>query len=172
MRFKIYDRKEILFLARPCKSAKVLTESSQTKDEIQERIENEEKLKGKADNINPSQELTENQLFLFEYIKSELEESKLLSNLDSFILTTCVIAIDRLQYIEEKINDKLGLVFNKDLMNSKKVYTADFLRCCNELSLSPQSRAKLANINLNSKEDKEDAALKTVGKKKHGHIRK
>lgn len=156
-------------MARPCKSAKVLTECSQSKDEINERNENEEKLKGKADNISPTQNLNDNQLSIFNFIKNELEESKLLGNLDSFILTTCVIAIDRLQYIEEKINDKPNLVFNKDLMNSKKVYTGDFLRCCNELSLSPQSRAKLANLNLNAKQDKEDAALNTVRRKKHGY---
>lgn len=156
-------------MARPCKSAKVLTECSQTKDEINERNENEEKLKGKADNISPTQDLNDNQLSIFNFIKNELEESKLLGNLDSFILTTCVIAIDRLQYIEEKINDKPNLIFNKDLMNSKKVYTADFLRCCNELSLSPQSRAKLANLNLNAKQDKEDDALNTIRRKKHGY---
>lgn len=156
-------------MGRPCKSAKVLTECSQTKDEINERNENEEKLKGKADNISPTQDLNDNQLSIFNFIKNELEESKLLGNLDSFILTTCVIAIDRLQYIEEKINDKPNLIFNKDLMNSKKVYTADFLRCCNELSLSPQSRAKLANLNLNAKQDKEDDALNTIRRKKHGY---
>ena len=60
-------------------------------------------------------------------------------------------------------------MFNKDLMNSKKVYTGDFLRCCNELSLSPQSRAKLANLNLNAKQDKEDDALNTIRRKKHGY---
>lgn len=156
-------------MGRPCKSAKVLTECSQTKDEINERNENEEKLKGKADNISPTQDLNDNQLTIFNFIKNELEESKLLGNLDSFILTTCVIAIDRLQYIEEKINDKPNLIFNKDLMNSKKVYTGDFLRCCNELSLSPQSRAKLANLNLNAKQDKEDDALNTIRRKKHGY---
>ncbi|MDU4952965.1 MULTISPECIES: P27 family phage terminase small subunit [Clostridium] len=156
-------------MGRPCKSAKVLTECSQTKDEINERNENEEKLKGKADNISPTQDLNDNQLSIFNFIKNELEESKLLGNLDSFILTTCVIAIDRLQYIEEKINDKPNLIFNKDLMNSKKVYTGDFLRCCNELSLSPQSRAKLANLNLNAKQDKEDDALNTIRRKKHGY---
>ena len=149
-------------MARPCKSAKVLTDYSQTKDEISERIENEEVLRGKSDDLSPSQELTDNQIFLFEFIKTELKESKLLGNLDKFILTTCVIAIDRLQYIEEKINDKPNLIFNKDLMNSKKVYTGDFLRCCNELSLSPQSRAKLANINLNADKDKVDPVLKAL----------
>lgn len=146
-------------MARPCKSAKVLTECSQTKDEINERIENEEKLKGKADDITPSTELNEKQLFLFEYIKNELKESGILGNLDKFILTKCAIAIDRLQYIEEKINKKPALLFNRDIKSAKENYDKDFYRCCNELSLSPQSRAKISNINLQSKEKQLDPLL-------------
>lgn len=150
-------------MARPSKSAKVLTDCSQTKEEIQERIDNEEKLKGKADKINPPDYLNSNQVDLFNYIKNELEESKLLSNLDVYILSKCAIAIDRLQFIEKKVNDnpKLLLVQNP-LMSNKKNYDNDFFRCCNELSLSPQSRAKLANINLIAQQDKEDPLLKAL----------
>lgn len=157
-------------MARPTKSARVLTQCSQTKDEINARIENEEKLKGKSE-VHPTQELTENQLEIFNFIKNELKESKLLSGLDSFLLTLFSITADRLQFIEDKINKKPSLAFNKDLISSKKAYTADFLRCCNELSLSPQSRAKLANINVTAKANKEDAALSILRKKKHGHKR-
>lgn len=150
-------------MGRPCKPAKVLTECSQTKEEIQNRIDNEKMLKGKSDNIIPSQELKGNQLYLFNFIKSELEESGILSNLDTFILTKCAIAIDRLRFIEEKINDnpRLLLVQNP-LMSNKKNYDADFFRCCNELSLSPQSRAKLANINQAAENNKEDPLLKAM----------
>ncbi|MGN2369388.1 phage terminase small subunit P27 family [Clostridium cagae] len=149
-------------MARPCKSASILSECSQTKDEINERVANEEKLKGKSDKIEPTQKLNENQLFLFNFIKNELIDSNILGNLDSFILTKCAIAIDRLQYIEKRINDKNSLMFNKDFMSPKKLYDADFYRCCNELSLSPQSRAKLANINLTAKEKKEDPLLQAL----------
>jgi len=157
-------------LARPTKSARVLSDCSQTKDEINARIENEEKLKGKSE-VHPTQQLTESQLVIFNFVKDELEESKLLSGLDSFLLTLFSITADRLQFIEDKINKKPSLAFNKDLISSKKAYTADFLRCCNELSLSPQSRAKLANINVTAKTNKEDAALSILRKKKHGHKR-
>lgn len=149
-------------MARPCKSAKVLTECSQTKDEIQERIENEEKLKGRADNINPPDYLNKNQVDLFNYIKNELEESKLLSNLDVYIMSSCVIAIDRLQQLERWINNNNKLMLRNDVMSAKDKYTKDFYRCCNELSLSPQSRAKLANINLQAEKGKEDPLLKAL----------
>ena len=59
-------------MARPCKSAKVLTECSQTKEEINDRIEKEELIRGKADNLVPSMELTKTQLYLFNFIVSEL----------------------------------------------------------------------------------------------------
>jgi P27 family predicted phage terminase small subunit len=149
-------------LTRPCKSAKVLTECSQTKDEIQERIDNEEKLKGNSDKINPPDYLNDNQVDLFNYIKNELEESKLLSNLDIYILSSCVIAIDRLQNLEHMINKNSKLMFRNDFMSAKDKYTKDFYRCCNELSLSPQSRAKLANINLLSQKEKDDPLTKAL----------
>jgi len=150
-------------LGRPCKAAIVLSDCSQTKEEIKKRIGNEQKLKGKADNINPPSYLNNSQVDLFNYIKGELEESELLSNLDVYILAKCAIAIDRLQYIEKKVNDnpKLLLIQNP-LMNNKKNYDADFFRCCNELSLSPQSRAKLGNINLLAEKEKEDPLLKAM----------
>lgn len=157
-------------MARPTKSAKVLTECSQTKDEITERIENEEKLKGNSDAIIPPDYLNENQVYLFNYIKSQLKESQLLGNLDVYILAKCAIAIDRLQTIEEKINLKPGLLLNTQIMSAKDKYDKDFYRCCNELSLSPQSRAKLANINLSFEKKKTDPTLNIIRKKKeHGY---
>lgn len=150
-------------MARPTKPAIVLSECSQTKEEIQNRIDNEEKLKGNSDKINPPDYLDNNQVELFNYIKNELEASKLLSNLDVFILAKCAIAINRLQYIEKKVNDnpKLLLIQNA-LMSNKKNYDADFFRCCNELSLSPAARAKLGNINLLAEIENDDPVTKAL----------
>lgn len=149
-------------MARPCKSASVLTESSQTKDEIEARIEIEKKLKGNSENIIAPDFLNENQVNLFNYIKEELRESNLLSNLDVYILSKCVVAIDRIQYIEKKINMNPKLLLNSKFMANKKNYDSDFFRCCNELSLSPQSRAKLANINILANQEKEDPVIKAL----------
>lgn len=149
-------------MVRPCKSAKVLTECSQTKEEINNRIDIENKLKGKADNLVPSCELTENQLYLFNFIVEELRAGEILSNLDKFLLTKCAIAIDRLQNIEDAINKKPSLMFNKDVKSTKDTYDKDFFRCCNELCLSPQSRAKIANININTKNAEEDPVVKAL----------
>lgn len=149
-------------MARPTKSAKVLSECSQTKDEIRERIENEETLKGNSDKLIAPNELTENQKKIFNFILEELEESKLLGNLDLFILANTCIAIDRLISIEYAINKNPSLQFRKEVMNNKKIYSSDFYRGCNELSLSPQSRAKLANINMSANNKKEDPLIKAL----------
>lgn len=149
-------------MARPCKSAKVLTECSQTKEELQNRIDKENSLKGSGENINPPDYLNKNQVDLFNYIKQELEASDILGNLDVYILAKCAIAIDRLQEIEKKVNEKPQLMFRKEVMSTKDKYDKDFYRCCNELSLSPQSRAKLSNINLQAKADDEDPLLKIL----------
>ncbi|GAA0787990.1 phage terminase small subunit P27 family [Hathewaya limosa] len=148
-------------MARPCKNINLMSKHL-TKEEKQKREEAEESLKGRSDNINPPNYLSKNQRMLFNYIKDELEESKLLNNLDIYILSTCVIAIDRLQFIEDKINNSPRLLMQNQIMSAKDKYTKDLYRCCNELSLSPQSRAKLANINLQAKQDKEDPLLQIL----------
>ena len=148
-------------MARPSKSVETMSKHL-TKDEIRIRSENQNKLNGNSDNIIPSQELNENQLFLFNFIKDELRDSGILSNLDTFILTKCVISIDRLQYIEKIINDKPQAILNKDLMSAKDKYDKDFYRCCNELSLSPQSRAKIANINKEAIDKEEDPVIRAL----------
>lgn len=149
-------------MARPCKSAKVLTECSQTKEEISNRIEFEEKIRGCADEITPTIVLNDRQLYIFNFIIDELKASAILSNLDKFLLTKAAIAIDRVFSIEELVNKKPSLLFNKDVISKKDSYDKDFYRCCNELCLSPQSRAKIANININSKNAEEDAVIKAL----------
>ncbi len=107
-------------------------------------------------------ELTESQLYLFNFIVGELKASEILSNLDIFLLTKAAIAIDRLNYIESIVNKNPKALFNKEIMSKKDSYDKDFYRCCNELCLSPQSRAKIANININTKNAEEDAVIKAI----------
>lgn len=149
-------------MARPTKSAKVLTECSQTKAEINSRIQAEDKLKGAADSIFPPGHLNTNQKKIFSYIVKELQASKILGNLDIYILSACAIAIDRLQEIEKIINKDIERLMDKSLLSAKEKYSKEFFRCCNELSLSPQSRAKLGNINMQAEQEKVDPLLKAL----------
>lgn len=149
-------------MSRPSKSAKVLHDKSQTKDEIRARIEVEDKLKGKTDKLEPSNRLNANQKKIFKYIVSELEASQILGNLDTYILELGVIAIDRLQNIEREINRDFSLLYSKELMAAKAKYTNDFLKFCQETCLSPQSRAKMGIMSANKKEDDQDPLLKVL----------
>lgn len=148
-------------MARPCKSIQAQSRHN-TKEEIEARMEQESKLRGMADKVKPPSYLNKRQKKIFKYIVSELEASGIVGNLDVFILSTCSIAIDRLQEIETLINEDINRLADKTLMASKEKYTRDLFRCCNELSLSPQSRAKLGNLNIQAKADAEDPVLKAI----------
>ncbi|AJE11370.1 phage terminase small subunit P27 family [Clostridium botulinum] len=149
-------------MARPCK---VIDSQSRhnTKAEIEARKEKEERIKSLADKIEkPPEYLSEKQKNIYKFIVEELKMTGILTNLDVYILSTCAISVDRLRTIETIINKNLGSLCNKDLMSAKDKYTKDLYRCCNELSLSPQSRAKLGNLALNNKEEQEDPLLKAL----------
>jgi P27 family predicted phage terminase small subunit len=150
-----------IIMARPSKSVKTMSKNL-TKEEIAIRTQTEEKLKGDANSIFPPSHLNSRQKKIFNYIVSQLEASGILGNLDIYILSTCVIAIDRLQEIERKINKDITLLSDKDLMAAKDKYTKDLFRSVNELSLSPQARAKLGNINLQTKQQAEDPLLQLL----------
>lgn len=148
-------------MARPCKSVATMSKNL-TKEEKRIRLEHEENLKGSSE-LAPPDYLNERQKELFIFIINELEKSGILCGLDTYMLETCVIAIDRLQEIETRINEDFDLVLDGKIMSAKDKYTKDLYRCCNELSLSPQARAKLANINLQARQNEEDPVLSLIG---------
>ena len=149
-------------MARPCKSIEGQSRHN-SKEDIEKRKETENKLRGLADKIEfPPDYLTEDQKKIYIDIFKELEASQILSNLDVYILTSCSIAIDRLQYIEKIINKNPKAIMNKELMSAKDKYNKEFYRCCNELSLSPQSRAKFGSLSLKAKDESEDEVLKAL----------
>ena len=139
-----------------------LVSGHRTKEEIQKRKEAQEKLKGDNSKIEPTQKLNENEIRIFNSIKEEMKNSGVLSNLDSYLLTQLSGAIDKLEYLDAVLEKKPALIFNKDFKSSKKLYFDIFTKCCNELSMSPSSRAKLANINSMADAEKEDPILKAL----------
>ena len=147
-------------MARPCKPASLLTDCSQTKAEIQTRIDNEKKLQGDSSNIRPPKHLSKEQKKIFKEIVKKLDSSQILSDKDVYLLSEFAVSIDRLQEIERRINETPELLFDPKVMSSKDKYTKIFFRGCNELGFSPQSRAKIANINL--QEQQENPLLKAL----------
>lgn len=145
-------------MARPSKNVAMMSKHL-TKDEITERKEIEEKLKGGTDKIKPPTYLSKEQKKLFRYIVKELEDTDILTNVDIFILEKCAICLDRIRESEILLNDDL---LNKEALKIKKSYSKEFFRCCNELSLSPQSRAKLGNAKIQNKEESKDPVVNAV----------
>lgn len=130
-----------------------------TNDEKEARKQAEEVLKGGNDKIKPPTFLNTNAKKIFKYIVDEMESSGILSNLDIYILSECAIAIDRIQQSEKVLNKD---IFNKDALRIKESYMKEFFRAISELSLSPQSRAKLANLNVNAQINAKDPLLEAL----------
>ena len=128
-------------MGRPAKSVATST-GHILKEEKKAREEVEKKLKGSADKIKPMKHLNRRQKQLFKYILENINQ-EILSNLDLFVLNNTAICIERLEYISTKINQEDYEFSHLDL-KIRDAYQKDFFRYCNELSLSPQARAKLS----------------------------
>lgn len=139
-------------VARPSMASKT-TAKHLTKSEADIKLNTEEKLRGAGDKLRPPKYLTPPQKKIFRLIVKELEGSEILGNLDVYVMTECSIAIDRMQEIESRINQEPHDILNDKLLQAKDRYLKSFFRCCNELCLSPQSRAKMGNLNLQAKEE-------------------
>lgn len=137
-----------------------MTTGTYRKDVLESRQNNEELLKGNAAQIEPPEYLTDSQRKIFMYIVTNLEASGILGSLDVYVLAECSICIDRMQEIERTINEAGSII--PSLVRLKETYTKAFFRYCNELSLSPQSRAKLANINAQTAAADENPLLKIL----------
>ncbi len=151
----------MILLARPCKSIETST-GKIGKEKIEERKQAEGKMRGSNDNIKPPSYLTSKQKNIFKNIVAELSNTGILTNVDNYVLTTCAIAIDRLQAIETIINEDITKLTNKDIMSAKDKYTKDLFKSFTELSLTPAARAKIGSINIKIKEEEQDQVLKVL----------
>lgn len=130
-------------MARPAKSVRTKT-GTITKEEESQRIELEDELRGKSDKLIPPLYLTDAQMDVFNYIMGELRDAGILGNLDLFILAQTSIAVDRIQELDRRANEDGEVLFLNAYRQARSEASKEYFRCCNELCLSPQSRAKLS----------------------------
>lgn len=140
-------------MPRPAKSIGVISKNL-TKEEIKYREESEEMLKGNKDKLKPLKHLNKRQKQIFKFIIENLEESKILGNLDTFVLNQTAISIERLETLEKQANEDSEILLTGAFKSARDMYSKDFFKCCNELCLSPQSRAKLSIANINKQPEK------------------
>ncbi|WP_432651722.1 P27 family phage terminase small subunit [Huintestinicola sp.] len=127
-------------------------DSDRHKERYAKRKSAEEALKGS--DINIPRDITESQEKICEHIIGELEKSGILCSLDEYVLEQCAVAADCLHKINKLINSGDDeAMFSKDMLIVKEKYEKTFFKCCDELCLSPQSRAKIANINSQAADD-------------------
>lgn len=131
-------------MARPTKAVGALSDYSQTKDEIKARAEAEKKL-AMTGIPKPPDFLTSEQRDIFESIVTFLSKGDIIALNDVWILQEAAITIDRITEIERMTNLNKDLITDSGVQGEKHKLMSDFFRCCNELCLSPQARAKIAN---------------------------
>ncbi|MGI5966752.1 MAG: P27 family phage terminase small subunit [Anaerotruncus rubiinfantis] len=148
-------------MARPAKAVNVQSRNL-TNAEKEARTFLENAVKGKKGALEPPEYFTGGQKAIFKYIVDQLDECGILGSLDVYILTSCAIAIDRLENIERRVNEDESLMSDSALMATKDKYTKDLYRCCNELCLSPQARAKIGSLAAQAAKQREDPLLKAL----------
>lgn len=129
-------------MGRPAKAI-TAADGMRTKEEIAARQQAEDKLKGKKVTLTPPKYLTDSQKKVFNKIKKLLTEAGAAGNCDGWVIAFCAVAIDRVAEIDADANQVPVRRIDKDVVNARAKYMSDFYRCCNELCLSPQARAKL-----------------------------
>lgn len=130
-------------MGRPAKAVAAKT-GKVAAEETEQRAAIEDKLRGKKDKLVPPLYLTDSQMDIFNYIMGELQEADILGNLDLFILAQTAIAVDRIQELDRKANQDKDILFENAFRQARSEASKEYFRCCNELCLSPQSRAKLS----------------------------
>jgi len=129
-------------MSRPAKSIET-NSMKMSKEERIKRELTEQKLRGDSSKLKPFSHLNKRQKQIFKYILLNLNKD-VLGNLDIYVLNQTAITIERLETIEKKCNEDIELLLNTNFKSMRDMYSKDFFRCCNELSLSPQARAKLS----------------------------
>lgn len=147
-------------MARPAKS--VTTKTGQIpKAEKEKRSKVEKVLKG-GDDLTPPDYLTPSQVDVYNFILGQLEESKLLGQIDVFILSRAAVTIDRLRYMDQRAAEEPDLLFSNNFRLAQSQASTEFFRCCNELCLSPQARAKLSISAVKSQEPKKKTLMDLI----------
>ena len=91
-------------------------------------------------------DLTDAQKKIFRSVVKELEPAGTLCKLDADILVSYAVAKAALNDINAKIAEQPVCLTDREIISARRQYSSEYFRCLNELGLSPQSRAKMANM--------------------------
>lgn len=131
-------------MARPSKPASLQT-GAVTKKAKAIKTAAEKALLSDAE-IRAPEYLTDAQRAIFDFIVEERSKCDLIGGLDVYVLADFCVAADRIRTIDEDINRDPDRITDQQLRSARDMYAKSFYRGCNELGLSPQSRAKFGNL--------------------------
>lgn len=161
-------------MSRARKPALLKQGHSESKEALAKRAKFEEDLKGNIDKFKDIPEhLDEMAQQYYLFLVTELEISDILSNLDIPLLEQTADCLSKMRQSDEIINrdgiiigipDRYGNVTLKEhpAVGTKQKYLNQFRAMSQQLGLSPASRAQLAGMKIEEKENEEDPLLQIL----------
>lgn len=149
-------------MGRPAKTVSTNSRHN-TKKDIEIRKAAEEKARGGMDKLIPPRYLTKEQKVIYRYIVDNLKEAEILGNLDHYILAMTAVTIDSIIQFDKAMNQVEDIMEKSKLIAARNNLAKDFFRCCNELSLSPQARAKISIANVKTIRENQNPLLEVLG---------
>lgn len=161
-------------MARPRKDTSAL-QGAYTKDAMKQRLESENKLKGRSDNLIAPYIVTIDEVALqkFEQLVNELSEVGVLANVDIDLLggyCTAYSAYVRstkmllMQNMVEEQENKLGAItkVQNPYIKIQQSYLDKMIKIASLFGLSPADRTRIAHVNPSDKNEKSDPLIELL----------
>ena len=163
-------------MARPRKDTSAL-QGAYTKEAMKERLENENRLKGKADKLVAPEIVMIDEVALakFEELIEELKEVDVIANVDIDLLGVYCTAYSGyvratkmllMQSMVEEQENKLGAItkMQNPYINIKiqQSYSDKMIKIASLFGLSPADRTRIAHLNPSDKNEKSDPLLELL----------
>ena len=161
-------------MARPRKDTSAL-QGAYTKDAMKQRLESENKLKGRSDNLIAPEivRIDEVALQKFEQLVNELSEVGVLANGDIDLLggyCTAYSAYVRstkmllMQNMVEEQENKLGAItkVQNPYIKIQQSYLDKMIKIASLFGLSPADRTRIAHVNPSDKNEKSDPLIELL----------
>lgn len=161
-------------MARQKKPATLKKGNSENDEQLAQREAIERQLMGNADNVKsvPEYLLAEEKIY-YKWLVDEIEICGIISNLDKplleqtanclWVMHNCDMHIRTNGVLVSK-SDRFGLIEEKEnpSIKIKLAYQGKYASLCNQLGLSPASRASLAGKKIDAKEASSDPLLQVL----------
>lgn len=161
-------------MARPRKSTASL-QGAYTEDAMKERLELENRLKGKTDNLNPPDfiEMDEVALAKFNQLVEELTEVDVINNVDvdllavyancwsMYVNATKILAVQSLVEEQETRTGAITKVQNP-YTKVQTMYSDRLVKLASLFGLSPADRSKIAHLQPSDKNEQKDPLMELL----------